>query len=103
MLGLKDVENRSRRTHFRGRIAIHVNGKPAEMTDDDFDALPPPARRVAREAWSGNVLTGHVIGTVEVVDCIADSTSPWARSGMWHWLLRNPRRYARPVPATGQL
>lgn len=103
MLGLKDVENRSRRTNVRGRIAIHISGKRADLVEEDFAALPARARRVAREAWSTNAQSGFVIGTVELVDCVADSESPWAWEGRWHWLVRDPRRYARPVRAKGQL
>jgi hypothetical protein len=40
---------------------------------------------------------------VDVVDCVQGSTSPWAVSGQWHWLLANPRRLTKPIPYRGAL
>ena len=46
-----------------------------------------------------NASAGRVIGTVELVDCIRNSNSIWAIDDHWHWVLRDPRLYARPRPA----
>jgi hypothetical protein len=103
MLGVKDVENRSRRTTFRGRFAVHVSGKRADRSSIDFDVVPANVRDAARRAWEANESAGRVIGTVELMDCVVESRSPWAMEGCWHWLVANPRRYARSVRAKGQL
>lgn len=54
----KDVENRSWRTHYLGRIAIHVAQRIdiAECRRLDLDPRTLPA--------------GCVIGTVELSDCV---------------------------------
>lgn len=88
--GLKDVENRSRPTRYRGTIAIHAG------LGTDRDAM----------AAHGHLLpaypAGAVIGLVDVVGCVRDSSSPWAEDGRWHWLLERPRP-CEPVPARGAL
>lgn len=103
MVGLKDVENRSRRTNFRGRFAVHVGLRRADFEDLRLDAIPKKHRMPIEQAWELHAHPGRVIGTVELVDCVQDSTSPWAIDGQWHWILRDPRLYARPVAAKGQL
>ena len=45
---------------------------------------------------------GAIIGAVDVIGCVRDSSSPWAVPGQWHWILANPRA-CEPVPATGSL
>ena len=103
MRGLKDVENRSRRTSFRGRFAIHVGLRRADIGDLGLDTKPPRFQNPTKDAWERHSHPGYVIGTVELVDCVDDSESPWAIDGFWHWLLRDPQPYARPVRAKGQL
>ena len=101
--GLKDVENRSRRTHFRGRFAVHAGLRRAEFDDLDLDEMPTKYRRPIQDAWQRHDFAGKVLGTVELIDCIQDSASPWAIDGYWHWILADPRPYTRPVAAKGQL
>src|SRR5690242_18899361 len=61
MDGKKDVENRSRPTKYRGRVAVHASStlRPADKVNAkkhklDVDKLP----------------VGVVIGTVELYDCV---------------------------------
>ncbi len=103
MIGLKDVENRSRRTSFRGRFAIHVGLRRADPDDLGLDLMPVRLRKPIQQAWERHGHPGQVIGTVELVDCLQDSRSRWAMSGYWHWVLREPKLYTRPVSAKGQL
>ena len=90
MAGIKDVENRSKPTRFRGTIAVHAGqGVSAEgMAAHGHLADSYPA--------------GAIIGTVDIVDCVRDSGSEWAMDGHWHWILANPRPCA-PVRADGKL
>ena len=93
--GLKDVENRSRRTHYRGPVLIHAS-----------------AFTMSRAAWMNfvdwafsnslkNIVTDHptlmfrggIIGVADIVDCVSESDSPWF-NGPWGWKLAN----ARPLP-----
>ena len=103
MAGLKDVENRSRRTSFRGRFAVHAGLRRADFEDLDLDVMPKKLRKPIEEAWERHANPGRVLGTVELIDCIQTSASPWAIDDYWHWILADPRPYVRPVAAKGQL
>ncbi|MGO4143694.1 ASCH domain-containing protein [Paenarthrobacter sp. YAF11_1] len=106
----KDVENRSQSINHRGTLYIHAAKK------DDEAGYENEAFRQARDAAPLAVknavrLQGHVLGTVDVVGChysldckTADGyCSEWARPGMYHWELANPRPLACPFPEIGQL
>lgn len=58
--GAKWCENRGKRTHVRGRILIHSSAKPDKLDSADVETLPPP----------GTGLCGHILGSVELYDCI---------------------------------
>src|SRR5829696_2964527 len=84
--GAKDVENRSQRTSFRGRFAVHVSLKRASYEDLGLEAIPRDLRDPVKRAWEQNSSAGRVIGTVELVDCIRVSNSIWAIDNYWHWV-----------------
>jgi hypothetical protein len=95
--GIKDVENRSWQTHYRGELLIHasshqlsrlVEKAAAEsvMTALTFDLRPVDLTRMP-----ARFELGGLIGVVELVDCVRDSISSWAGEGAWHWVLRNAR------------
>lgn len=46
---------------------------------------------------------GSIIGEVELVDCIQNSSSKWAEEGCWHWILKNPIIYDNPIEVKGKL
>jgi len=46
---------------------------------------------------------GALIGETDIVDCVADSQSPWAVPGQYHFVLANPKPYKKPVPCKGRL
>lgn len=127
--GGKDVENRSRRTKYRGQLYIHAGQAM------DFDAFTFPALKAAEDAYIvrgvsgpfGEVnqvdlsTCGMVIGTVELVDCHhADDCrtsveamqvgvlreklcSAWAMEDQYHWIFESPRPLACPFPEKGKL
>ena len=104
----KDVENRTWRTNYRGRILIHASKKPEpSLCDIVFQyraALSlenPTLRRVEIDKMLERC--GCIIGSVELVDCVQDSKSPWAERGLWHWVLKNPVLFDKPIPARGSL
>ncbi|HUY24337.1 MAG TPA: hypothetical protein VMV09_03405 [Candidatus Saccharimonadales bacterium] len=90
--GIKDVENKKVRTHFRGRICVHA----AQKRWSGSEAEDAPASR-------HQIYLGAVIGTVEIVNCIRNSSSEWAIPGMWHWVLAEPRALRSPIPTPGRL
>ena len=83
--GFKDVENRTRPAHFRGRFLIHAAKKygAAERVKHQHGILIPP-----------DLPLGGIVGEAEVVDCVeGHHPSPWFK-GPYAFVLRN----ARPLP-----
>ena len=85
----KNVENRGRRTHHRGLLLIQAAQK---VERDEALKLKLDPDKLPRRA---------IVGSVEVVDCVRNSTSKWAIRGRWHWVLKNPRYLAKPIPFKG--
>lgn len=96
----KNVENRTWPTNHRGPILIHA-GKafaPDEVRADvaacksaaTKSGHPFPEHLTIKELLAQ---TGGIVGMVDVVDCIQNSSSPWANPnyGTWHWVLEHPR------------
>jgi hypothetical protein len=96
----KDIENRTRATKKRGRVAIHAaTGMRWEEYQEarDFCArcglyIPPPT----------GLVRGYVIGTIEIAECVTESDSPWF-TGPYGYVLRNPELFGVPVPTLGML
>lgn len=100
----KDIENRSWRApnpglSFRGRVAIHA---AQGMTRDEYQE--------ARDFIDGlgytcpdphALIRGAICGSVEVVDIVKDSDSPWF-FGPRGLVLRNPAT-CTAIPAKGAL
>lgn len=81
--GVKDIENRSWRTTYRGPVLIHA---AQTMTRPDFD----DAVRFLTRQFSAAAVTrllpsyrylremrGGIIGRVTIVDCVSSSRSKW--------------------------
>ena len=91
----KDIENRNWPTAVRGRVLIHA-GKV--MTRIDYEDACYSFR--APIGCSGKAMPsfetierGGIIGSVEIVDCVTESESPWF-FGRYGYVLRDPR----PLP-----
>lgn len=98
----KNIENRDRRWSLRGRIVIHAS---ATMTRDEVAAIEDLARtwRVpSRADFRACGLLGALVGTIEIVDCVRESTSPWF-FGPFGLVLREPRPFKTPIPYRGAL
>jgi len=90
--GGKDVENRTWHTKFRGRFLVHAS---KGMTGYEYaDAwnfcernglAKPPSFAELKRSWCGGV-----IGSVELVDSVDTSDSPWYM-GEKAFLLRDPK------------
>lgn len=98
--GGKDIENRTWHTKFRGRFLVHA---AQGMTSNEFTqallycydrGLPMPDR--------GDMQRGGIIGSVELVDSLDTSDSPWYM-GQKGFLLRDPRPLPAFVPYKGRL
>jgi hypothetical protein len=118
----KDIENRMRKTNYRGRIAIHASKESADWAFD-VDVLN---RQFENEMINSTVYfalkemaerrseiektNGHIIGTVEIYNCTYPALtavahpSPWAEmEAAGHYWLKNPAALAEPIAARGML
>jgi hypothetical protein len=92
LLGIKDIENRTTRTHFRGRIYIHASAKWHDRTksNDVRDLLTWEQRRAIPHQThglfidQGVIVKDHeiplsaIIGEVDIIDCVINHPSIWA-------------------------
>lgn len=90
----KDIENRDWPAKYRGRFLIHAS---KGMTRDEYENAMdtafyhvgckvklPPIEQLER---------GGIVGSVELVDCVEHSDSPWF-FGSYGFVLRDPQ----PMP-----
>lgn len=75
--GEKTIEYRSKPTKRRGRVLIYASLKPGPEEEWEWMGLEP-----------GDLPTGVIVGSVEVVDCTGED-------GDYEWHLANPERAIR--------
>jgi ASCH domain. len=85
--GIKDIENRSRRTHYRGPILIHASTNKSALNADNMELCQARSGLRLPEEYD----VGGVIGVVEIVDCVRRHSSPWKHGPSWGWVLANAR------------
>ena len=93
--GLKDIENRTWKTSFRGRVLIHAGKSVSkngwrEMSQKQIDVA---ANTNMIGAKFDELPFGAILGSVEIVDCVQNHPSLWAEKGVWNWVLANPILY----------
>jgi len=100
----KDIENRSYDTNWRGTIAIQCSKRierediyQAEMLikERNLKIAIPTLQQL-------QIFAGKIIGTVDFVDCVEDSDSPWF-VGRYGWVLKNPISLPEPIPHRGSI
>lgn len=101
----KDIENRDWPTKFRGRVLIHAaKGMTHAEHEGAIDfavhairARPKHGARTITLRELGfafdEVRRGGIVGSVEIVDCVQASDSPWF-VGRYGFVLRDPQ----PLP-----
>ena len=100
----KDIENRPWEPYkgiIGSRVLIHA-GKKLDKTEHER------AFNLVRDHFPGHIKPpeyymsfGAIIGSVEIIDCVTESDSPWF-TGPFGWVLANPVP-CDPVPYKGQL
>lgn len=110
--GIKNIENRTWRTNFRGRVLIHSAATPSIQYKNQsllgFYQIGMTEEMIlsANESnmnWPSSLkINSEILCSVEIVDCVMDHPSIWAEKGLdkrgkqiWNWVLANPR----PEPA----
>lgn len=107
--GGKDIENRDWPTNYRGPVLIHASKwfKGEEIRDDFCDAREI-AEKTGRELPGPVTLRdmkdvgGHIVGRVNIVDCVSHSASPWF-FGSFGFVLADPVAFSTPIPFKGAL
>ncbi|WP_324069845.1 MAG: ASCH domain-containing protein [Flavobacterium sp.] len=113
--GIKDIENRSWKTNFRGRIYIHASGKQAGSYDE---LLNDEQKKEFKEKHDRITLEKQhyfsaIIGEVDIIDCVINHPSIWAEKSeyeqvgpyltykndkpIYNWVLANPVLYEKPI------
>ena len=87
--GGKDIENRSWPTKFRGRVLVHA---AKGMTLKEYDEAVDIVKQINPQIIvpSLPLQRGGIIGSVEIVDCVRQSESPWF-FGPCGFVLRDPK------------
>jgi hypothetical protein len=96
----KDIENRKWGTFLRGRVCVHASqGMGNEEYRDAARFITDTLKRPPTDDWLMKwhgvcaapymLKRGGIIGTVEIVDCLRESDSPWF-FGPYGFVLANP-------------
>lgn len=96
--GIKDVENRTWPTKYRGRIYIHAGAK----ADTGYMYTEDQWLKLCELGYKPHYMSGYlkysaIIGHVDVVDCVQNHDSIWAEKDCYHWVLANPVLYKEPI------
>lgn len=105
--GHKDIENRTRRTSYRGPLLIHAaKGMTAREYEEAFQFVLDTGGMELMHAMPGyrELERGGIVGVADLFDCVPPSrrASLWHVDGCYGFAVRN----ARPlpfVPYTGRL
>lgn len=82
----KDIENRTWKSNYRGRILIHasktIDRQGVELMREIFEN--------ENEYFPSEFDTGGIIGSVLIKDCVTSHKSPWF-TGPYGFVLAKPR------------
>ncbi len=115
--GIKDIENRTWATKYRGTIYIHASSKPSfnnltlNLTHDQIDqiVLDDVLQLDSRHL---SYPKSAIIGKVDIVDCVINHGSIWAEQSemyvrshvgiiskppIYNWVLANPVLFDQPI------
>jgi len=72
----KDIENRTWSTNIRGRVLIHAAKGMTLQEHEDASEFAWRARKILT-AHPQALDRGGIVGSVEIIDCVSHSDSPW--------------------------
>lgn len=106
--GGKDIENRDWYTNYRGTVLVHASKwfNSSEVMEDwdyaaglmDFSKLDG----VTLAPGGIKALGGHIVGQMDIVGCVRQSSSPWFQ-GKYGFVLKNAIAFDDPYPVRGAL
>lgn len=103
----KRTENRTRKTEYRGPVAIH-----AGLAWDPRSTVSLTQRHWENQGGLKGIdfeaASGAILAVADLTACHrADGACchPWGETGpeVWHWVLGNVRPLSEPLPCRGQL
>ncbi|MDF2931221.1 MAG: hypothetical protein K0R36_552 [Chryseobacterium sp.] len=115
--GVKNIENRTWKTNFRGRIYIHASG---QITKGKYSEIIPAeywnslTLREQNDLIAYSNLRSAIIGEVDIIDCVINHESIWAEKSefspyqedgvlnegmkpIYNWVLKNAVLYDEPI------
>jgi hypothetical protein len=103
----KNVENRKWPTKYRGRIHVH-RAKSWDQRGFEWLWKYRQALHIDESVFPEMLLLkvpvcqGELVGEVDIVDCISESSSPWF-FGPYGLVLSDPFAYEKVIPYRGAL
>lgn len=113
---IKDIENRTWKTHFRGRVYIHATAISAGhfthvLNESQLDEI---YKRTDFRFLDTTLIKSAIIGEVTIIDCVINHPSIWAEKTeiigktiegeplvkgkpIYNWVLANPILYETPI------
>jgi len=107
----KDIENRTWRTNFRGRVMVHAGATNFKNWVEKVKAIPGAWDKISIK--QEDYKYSAIIGSVEIVDCVFNHESIWAEKSegiakgghvldhtkpiIWNWVLANPTLFEKPI------
>lgn len=107
--GIKNVENRSRISHYRGLLLIHSSKKidckwSNRLSDDGVDIVKKHLKSISTPIES--LKRGCIVGMVNQYGCVNPyhlCLSVWHEPEFYGLLFRDSVRFDKPIPYNGQL
>lgn len=101
-VGIKDIENRTWRTNYRGEFLIHASAKrlPAgwtALTSEQYAAATRLVNPYGKENDVKQLPVSAIIGKARLVACVKNHPSVWAEKGVWNWVLADVQLFSTPI------
>lgn len=99
VMGIKDIENRSWKTDYRGRLYIHACGRKGDHKKNKLtpEQMSEVTGSIALRIVQDDQMYSSIIGYVDLVDVVENHPSVWALPGHYHWVLANPVMFNSPI------
>lgn len=115
VLGLRLIETRGRRTHIRGRFAVHAAAKP-QYRDELADLITRSGINPRQWGLDEELPLGALVGLATIEDCVpVEEKHPRLISMQYHenifgnyspgrfaWLLKDVVAFKNPIPCKGR-